>query len=144
MDPKLLADDWVLKRATLCKFDFPKNSFVIAAQASTFPNIRHVQNTGFAQSASKGAQGCNWLLGEYHGCNWLLGGYTVLGNVIKSPRCAKCGEMMALRLIEPERPGFDLRTFECPKCFGTETLVASISCEVDVPSAPARSRRSGS
>jgi hypothetical protein len=70
----------------------------------------------------------------------------VFGNVIKSPRCAKCGEMMALRLIEPERPGFDLRTFECPKCLGTETLVASISCEVevDVSSAPARSRRSGS
>jgi hypothetical protein len=38
--------------------------------------------------------------------------------------------MMALRLIEPERPGFDLRTFECPKCFGTQTSVASISCEV--------------
>jgi hypothetical protein len=54
--------------------------------------------------------------------------------------------MMALRLIEPERPGFDLRTFECPKCLGTETLVASISCEVDVSIAiaPARSWRSGS
>jgi hypothetical protein len=52
--------------------------------------------------------------------------------------------MMALRLFEPERPGFDLRTFECPKCFGTETLVASISCEVDVSIAPARGRRSGS
>jgi len=37
--------------------------------------------------------------------------------------------MMALRIIEPERQGFDSRTFECPKCFGTETLVASISCE---------------
>jgi hypothetical protein len=35
---------------------FSKNSFVIAAQASsTFPNIRHLQNTGFAQSASNGA-----------------------------------------------------------------------------------------
>jgi len=39
--------------------------------------------------------------------------------------------MMALRIIEPERQGFDSRTFECPKCFGTETLVASISCETD-------------
>jgi predicted RNA-binding Zn-ribbon protein involved in translation (DUF1610 family) len=68
----------------------------------------------------------------------------VFANIIKSPRCPKCGEMMALRLIEPERPGFDLRTFECPKCFGTETLVVSISCEVDVSIAPARSRRSGS
>jgi DNA-directed RNA polymerase subunit M/transcription elongation factor TFIIS len=70
----------------------------------------------------------------------------VFVNVIKSPRCPKCGEMMALRLIEPERPGFDLRTFECPKCMSTETLVASISCEVDFSIAitPARSRRSGS
>ncbi len=65
-------------------------------------------------------------------------------DVIKSPRCSKCGEMMALRLIEPERPGFDLRTYECPKCLGTETLVASIFCEVDVSIAPARGRRSGS
>ena len=43
---------------------------------------------------------------------------------------------MALRIIEPERPGFDLRIFECPKCFVTETLVVSISCEVDVSVAP--------
>jgi hypothetical protein len=59
-----------------------------------------------------------------------IGNTQVFANVIKSPRCPKCGEMMALRLIEPERPGFDLRTFECPKCFGTQTSVASISCEV--------------
>jgi hypothetical protein len=39
---------------------------------------------------------------------------------------------MALRIIEPERPGFDSRTFECPKCYDTETLVVSISSEVDV------------
>jgi hypothetical protein len=70
----------------------------------------------------------------------------VFVNVIKSPCCQKCGETMTLRLIEPERPGFGLRTFECPECLGTETLVASISCEVDVSIAitPARSRRSGS
>jgi hypothetical protein len=39
---------------------------------------------------------------------------------------------MALRIVEPERPGFDSRTFECPKCFVTETLVVSISSEVGV------------
>jgi hypothetical protein len=38
---------------------------------------------------------------------------------------------MALRIIEPERPGFDSRTFECPKCYDSETVVASISCELD-------------
>jgi hypothetical protein len=67
----------------------------------------------------------------------------VFVDVIKSPHCPKCVEIMAVRLIEPERPGFDLHTFECPKCFGTETLVASVACEVDVPIVPARSWRSG-
>jgi DNA-directed RNA polymerase subunit M/transcription elongation factor TFIIS len=51
---------------------------------------------------------------------------------IKSPRCPKCGAMMSLRIIEPERPGFDSRTFECPKCYDTETFVASISHEINV------------
>jgi hypothetical protein len=50
---------------------------------------------------------------------------------------------MALRLIEPERPGFDLHTFECPKCCETETFVVPISCEINVFIASARSRRSG-
>jgi hypothetical protein len=48
--------------------------------------------------------------------------------------------MMALRMIEPERPGFDTRTFECSKCFGTETLVVSISSEGDVAIASPTSR----
>jgi hypothetical protein len=103
----------------LRKFHIPGNSFTIAAQAFiTFPNIGHVPNTGFAQSASNGA--------------FVLGGYEVLANVIKSPGCLKCEATMALRLIEPERPGFDLQTFECPKCYGTETLVVSNSRELDV------------
>jgi hypothetical protein len=67
----------------------------------------------------------------------LLGGYAVLMNVIKGPHCQKCGETMVLRIIEPERPGFDARTFECPKCFGTQTLVVSIYSEADVAIAPA-------
>jgi DNA-directed RNA polymerase subunit M/transcription elongation factor TFIIS len=56
---------------------------------------------------------------------------------IKSPRCPKCGAMMSLRIIEPERSGFDSRTFECPKCYDTETFVASISDEINVSIAPA-------
>jgi hypothetical protein len=52
---------------------------------------------------------------------------------IKGPRCKKCGETMALRIIEPERTGFDSRTFECQKCFVTETLVVSIGGEVGDP-----------
>jgi predicted RNA-binding Zn-ribbon protein involved in translation (DUF1610 family) len=51
---------------------------------------------------------------------------------IKSPRCPKCGAMMSLRIIEPERHGFDSRTFECPKCDDTEIFVASISHEINI------------
>jgi hypothetical protein len=111
--------------ANIAQISYSKNSFVIAARASiTFPNIRHLQNIGFAQSASNGSLP--------------IGEYAVFMDVIESPRCSKCGDMMELRIIEPERPGFDLRTFECPKCLGTETLVAPISCEVDVSIVPAK------
>jgi hypothetical protein len=45
---------------------------------------------------------------------------------------------MSLRMIEPERPGFDSRTFECPKCYDTETFVASsIPQEINVSIGPA-------
>jgi hypothetical protein len=44
-----------------------------------------------------------------------------------SPRCSKCEEMMSLRIIEPERPGFESQTFECPKCYDAKTLVTPIS-----------------
>ena len=43
---------------------------------------------------------------------------------------------MELRTIEPERPGFDSQTFECPKCFVTDTLVVSISREAEASLAP--------
>jgi len=33
---------------------------------------------------------------------------------------------MLLRLIEPEKPGFDAQTFECQKCLVSETFVISI------------------
>jgi predicted RNA-binding Zn-ribbon protein involved in translation (DUF1610 family) len=73
-----------------------------------------------------------------------IGGYAVFVDVIKgSPRCPKCGEMMALRIIEPERSGFDLHTFECPRCYDTEALVVSISREFDVPIAQRSSRSDG-
>ena len=32
------------------------------------------------------------------------------------PECPKCTARMYLARIEPEKPGFDLRTFECPRC----------------------------
>jgi predicted RNA-binding Zn-ribbon protein involved in translation (DUF1610 family) len=73
-----------------------------------------------------------------------IGEYAVFVDVIKgSPRCPKCGDTMALRIIEPKRLGFDLYTFECPKCCDTEALVISISREFDVPIAQCSSRSDG-
>jgi DNA polymerase III alpha subunit (gram-positive type) len=35
---------------------------------------------------------------------------------IHRPACPKCHAYMTLARIMPARMGFDLRTFECPKC----------------------------
>jgi hypothetical protein len=35
----------------------------------------------------------------------------------------KCAMPMDLSRIEPDEPGFDLRTFECPKCQHSESFV---------------------
>ena len=53
-----------------------------------------------------------------------------VGN-LNSPRCSKCEETMSLRIIEPERPGFESQTFECPKCCDSKTLVTPISSAAD-------------
>jgi hypothetical protein len=45
---------------------------------------------------------------------------------------------MSLRIIEPETPGFDSLTFECPKCYDTETFVATISHGTNVSIGPAQ------
>jgi hypothetical protein len=44
-------------------------------------------------------------------------------NTYDRPRCPKCTMQMYLAQIEPGRPGFDLRTFECPKCKHSESVV---------------------
>jgi DNA-directed RNA polymerase subunit RPC12/RpoP len=36
--------------------------------------------------------------------------------MIASPSCPKCGTRMLLLLIFPDRPGYDQRTYECPRC----------------------------
>jgi hypothetical protein len=40
------------------------------------------------------------------------------------PDCPQCTAQMDLARIEPEKPGHDLRTFECPRCHHLETAVA--------------------
>jgi hypothetical protein len=36
--------------------------------------------------------------------------------LIACPTCPKCGARMELARIFPDRPGYDQRTYECPKC----------------------------
>jgi len=38
---------------------------------------------------------------------------------------------MYLAIIEPEKPGFDLRTFECPRCQHVETVVVNCPSQDD-------------
>jgi hypothetical protein len=40
--------------------------------------------------------------------------------------CAECDRPMRLCCVEPQQPGFDLRTYECTQCRNTVKLVASI------------------
>jgi hypothetical protein len=44
--------------------------------------------------------------------------------IIARPDCPECTAQMYLARIEPEKPGFDLRTFEYPRCQHVETAVA--------------------
>jgi predicted RNA-binding Zn-ribbon protein involved in translation (DUF1610 family) len=96
--------------------------------------IRHLPNKRSAQSNSNASRASTSDKRQSLRPN---GGYAMFVDRIKSPRCPKCGAMMSLRIIEPERPGFDSRTFECPKCYDTETFVASISREINVSIGPA-------
>ena len=45
-------------------------------------------------------------------------------NSIKRPNCSKCGTAMFLFGIEPESPGRELLSFECPQCHNIETRIA--------------------
>jgi hypothetical protein len=40
--------------------------------------------------------------------------------------CSKCGKPMRLACIEPNEPGFDLRTFECARCNAEEIFLVAI------------------
>jgi hypothetical protein len=42
------------------------------------------------------------------------------------PPCSKCGRPLMLTRIEPEKPGFDQRTYYCPSCRATETIIAPV------------------
>jgi hypothetical protein len=40
--------------------------------------------------------------------------------------CSGCGKPMKLARIEPDKPGFDLRSFECAKCNTGEAFLMAI------------------
>ena len=46
-------------------------------------------------------------------------------NSITRPNCSDCGRATRLFGIEPERPGYELRTFVCSKCEHIETAVGA-------------------
>jgi hypothetical protein len=48
---------------------------------------------------------------------------TAHSNAIKRPHCPKCGTAMLLFGIEPEKPGFELLSFDCPQCRHIEVAV---------------------
>ena len=42
------------------------------------------------------------------------------------PLCSKCGAPMWLTRIEPDKPGFARRSFECPRCQNQMTEVIDL------------------
>jgi hypothetical protein len=43
------------------------------------------------------------------------------------PFCPDCESPMILFRLEPDKPGFDLRTYACLMCAATESTVVAIS-----------------
>jgi hypothetical protein len=43
------------------------------------------------------------------------------------PFCPDCESVMILSRLEPDKPGFDLRTYACLMCAATESVVVAIS-----------------
>jgi hypothetical protein len=45
---------------------------------------------------------------------------TIIANpprvVVARPKCTTCGTRMSLVRIFPDKPGYDQRTYECPRC----------------------------
>jgi len=51
-------------------------------------------------------------------------------DAIIRPPCTKCGAGTLLLGIEPDTPGYDLNTFECPKCGQFETSISKIGAAI--------------
>jgi hypothetical protein len=44
-------------------------------------------------------------------------------DILRLP-CSRCGRPLRLIRIEPEEPGFDLRTYYCVACEANEVIIA--------------------
>jgi hypothetical protein len=42
------------------------------------------------------------------------------------PFCEDCDNSMILSLLEQDKPGYDLRTFACPRCAATESILVRV------------------
>jgi predicted RNA-binding Zn-ribbon protein involved in translation (DUF1610 family) len=51
--------------------------------------------------------------------------HTNSSRAIVRPECPKCGTQMMLARIEPDAPGEDRRTFECPMCEHSESILVN-------------------
>lgn len=51
---------------------------------------------------------------------------TAYSDAIKRPLCPKCGAKMWLARIEPDSPGYENQTFECPACNAELTEIVKI------------------
>jgi hypothetical protein len=48
---------------------------------------------------------------------------TLFRDCLMEAPCTKCGAKMTLARIEPDKPGYDLRTFECTKCNNVDQYI---------------------
>jgi hypothetical protein len=51
---------------------------------------------------------------------------TLFRDSLMEARCTKCGAKMTLARIEPAKPHYDLRTFECTKCNNVDQYIVEI------------------
>ncbi len=50
------------------------------------------------------------------------------GWVVIRPQCPACGHQMWITRIEPDKPRYDKRTFECPECENEVIEIVKYTC----------------
>jgi len=60
---------------------------------------------------------------ERSGMRAIFAPATPHSDAIMRPSCSECGAATVLVGIEPDRPGYELHTFQCPRCENFELAV---------------------